>query len=797
MISQNLKSFRDEVMSYFLAQYGLKDPLTSNEEGFFAHFLQAISEGRINDTYDLKISDEHFLHQVNRLDYEFTKLFFDEKFYRKSNTDVESSGIDPFKHYMSTGWREGRDPTPDFSSYFYLENHEDVRQHGVNPFLHWALHGRVEQRVTKPPLNDKSMWKDVASNSVLLYSPVETYCFYLPQFHEIPENNAWWGDGFTEWTNTEKTLAMFHGHRQPRKPSDLGYYDLSKVCSIRKQAELARSYGISGFTFYYYWFDGARLLETPMDLLISNKDIDIKFNICWANENWTRTWDGLEKDVLIAQKHSAKNDRKIIKDMIPIMMDGRYTRVNGKPLVTIYRPDQLPDPNRTADIWRKTCRKAGVGEIYLCSTTSFINHDPTEIGFDAVIEFPPNNTAPKTAAIDECLWHHANEKRPAVFSLESVARGSEQYSSENYRIHRGVCPQWDNSARKGNQATIFVHDDPHIFEKWCDNAISDIVQSYSERSQRLLFINAWNEWAEGAYLEPDNVKGYEYLEALKKALQKHGALAAEYVGGHDRIQEDITGKKLAVILHAYYTDGIESVILKIAAEYPLIKFFISCPTDKQIELEGIISGLDIKSAIMPMENRGRDVRPFFKAVKLAYKEGYKYILKLHMKKSTHREDGEQWRNSLFDGLLGKNLASALRIFEKDPRSGLIGPNAHYLSLSFFLASNYGNLHTIASAFDVKLEDYLNCGFFAGTMFYIRTEAAVQFVRKLEGSVIFESETGQTDGTIAHAIERSFCIFCASHNFSVYGIETEKKLLSSFHSVHGRPGEEYDHAAQAS
>lgn len=348
---------------------------------------------------------------------------------------------------------------------------------------------------------------------------VRTIAFYLPQFHPFPENDLWWGEGFTEWTNVTKARPNYVGHDQPRVPADLGYYDLRLPEVMKKQAELASRYGVGGFCFYYYWFAGHRLLERPIEQMLASGEPDFPFCLCWANENWTRRWDGQEHDVLMAQKHSDEDDLAVIEDLARFFRSPNYIRVNGKPLLLVYRVTLFPDFARTSSLWRKYCRENGIGEIYLTQVESFelvsAGIRPEDLGCDAAVEFPPQGMAePRAPSGDIINQNFAG----AVADYRDLAVRYATRDLPPYKRFMGVMPGWDNTARRQNNSYSFENSSPGAFQAWLETSIKRTRQQYSGDEQ-LVFINAWNEWAEGAYLEPDKRFGHSFLQAHLNAIE--------------------------------------------------------------------------------------------------------------------------------------------------------------------------------------------------------------------------------------------------------------------------------------
>ncbi len=344
---------------------------------------------------------------------------------------------------------------------------------------------------------------------------VRLIAFFLPQFHPIPENDRWWGKGFTEWTNVTRARPNFAGHQQPHLPADLGFYDLRLAETRQAQADLARDYGIHGFCYYYYWFGGKRLLNRPLDEVLASGEPDFPFCICWANESWSRRWDGRESDILMAQQHSDTDDLAFIRHLQPLLRDQRYIRIHGRPLILVYRIGLFPDPARTAEVWREYCHRAGLGDIFLACVQSFgLTADPRDFGFDAVVEFPPHDLS---VPLDPQPPMDNPDFTGRVYDYRTTAENFMQRPLPEHLFFRTAMPSWDNTARRQDAGTIFLGSTPRLYEQWLSTLVEQ-TRALNPPGERFVFVNAWNEWAEGNHLEPDLRYGHGYLEATRAAL---------------------------------------------------------------------------------------------------------------------------------------------------------------------------------------------------------------------------------------------------------------------------------------
>ena len=337
--------------------------------------------------------------------------------------------------------------------------------------------------------------------------------FYLPQYHPIPENDEWWGRGFTEWHNVTKARPLFPGHYQPQLPGELGYYDL-RLPEVRiAQAELARAHGVHGFVYYHYWFHGRRLLERPFEEVLASGEPDFPFALCWANEEWTRGWDSQTGHVLVRQEFSEEDDRAHIRDLVRAFKDPRYITIDGRPLMLIYRPTLVPDLRRTSEIWRREVQRAGFPDLYLCWVESWGvppgGRGPAPFGLDASVGFMPVLGDELHPALETLRGHR-------VLDYQSAAESAMKHLDCAWKRFPAVMVGWDNTARRAQGATIYEGATPARYEHWLRVTADSLADVRAE--ENYLFILAWNEWAEGNHLEPDQRYGRAFLEATRSVL---------------------------------------------------------------------------------------------------------------------------------------------------------------------------------------------------------------------------------------------------------------------------------------
>ncbi len=584
-------------------------------------------------------------------------------------------------------------------------------------------------------------YRDHAAPALPVPLPARLVAFYLPQFHPIPENDAAWGEGFTEWRNVNRAMPQFDGHSQPRLSGELGDYDLRDPSVMHRQVELARTYGIGAFAFYFYWFNGHSPLESPLRHWLADPSLDLPFCLCWANESWTRRWDGRDNEVILGQQHSAEDDLAFIRHVARYLTDARYLRVDGRPVLLIYRPSLFPDIRETAARWRAECRTLGIGEIHLCYVQGFERPDPRDIGFDAAVEFPPNLTEPA----DITRWQRLVNPEFAgkVLDWRELPAHALGQEPPGYLLHPAVNPGWDNEPRRPGRGRILLHASPRRYRDWLAAAIGRACGGGAD----LVFINAWNEWAEGAVLEPDRRLGHAWLHATSQGLQR----AVPAISATPRP---------AAIVHAWYAEEFADILRRLAATGIGWRLVVTTAPERETEIRRALRASGLEGEIVVHENRGRDILPFLHVANRLLDEGVEIALKLHTKRSTHRGDGDRWRDEMLERLTTSTRAARiLEAFRSDRRLGTVAPEGHVLPMRTYLSANRDAIDYLVTRLGLRDRNYLRQRFIAGSMFWCRLESLRPLLDgHLEGWE-FEPEAGQLDGTFAHAIERviSLCV----------------------------------------
>jgi glycosyltransferase involved in cell wall biosynthesis len=454
---------------------------------------------------------------------------FDVEHYARSYPDVVAAGIDAFEHFVTYGYREGRSPSANFDAKFYWARYlgGDVEQ---NPFLHFLAHKHEPGVFGRMPENETSIAREVkrftrpgpdfeelAPLPASAPRRAKLLAYYLPQFHAFPENDTWWGKGFTEWTNLPRGLPRFAGHYQPRVPRDLGFYSLNHADTMRRQAEIAKAGGVFGFVFYFYWFNGKRLLDRPVDAFLADPSIQMPFCLMWANENWTRRWDGADSEVLMSQDYRLEDEERLLADFARHFRDRRYIRIQGRPLLMMYRPGLIKDCRKTLTRWRKRFKDTFSEDPLLVMGQTFMATDPSDFGMDGAIEFPPHKLTQDMPAINPSLHYLDLEFEGKAYRYDDVVRVSLEEPKPAYPLIKTIVPGWDNDARRQGKGLVLTESTPQKYQSWLTELVDRAVAS-PFFGEPIVCVNAWNEWCESAYLEPDLHYGSAYLNATARAV---------------------------------------------------------------------------------------------------------------------------------------------------------------------------------------------------------------------------------------------------------------------------------------
>lgn len=536
--------------------------------------------------------------------------------------------------------------------------------------------------------------KDAELECFLPYRPppkidpiVKIIAFYLPQFHPFPENDEWWGKGFTEWTNVGKAVPNYEGHYQPHCPIHFGYYDLRIPSVMEDQARVAREYGIYGFSYYFYWFSGKILMREPLEAMLGNPNVDIPFCLTWANENWSRRWDGKDNELLISQNHSAEDSIELIRYVSKYFEDPRYIRVDCKPVFIVYRADLIPNMAETIAAWREEARKLGFAGLYVIAAETDRAVDPSAFGFDAGVEFPPHRL--DNNSIVDSLKITNKDFAGKIFSYNAAANTYVTRPEPEYKVFRTAMLSWDNTARKQNAPYIYHGFSISAFREWLSALCHRVAKNprYGP-DEKLVFVNAWNEWAEGSHLEPDRRYGFSYLQSIHDVVTPFDQNCFQ--------SSDFPKEKTyegALIVHVEDASSWRNSRSLLENYSKMDMYITTCESTIFHEIK-----IDFPNAFIDIvENRGKDIRPFVYILKKIFPLKYKFACKILISDIC----GDEYQQKLLDLLNIISLNEIEEIFKNDDKCGLLvhnylkrkisSDNRSAISTTYPLLSEIGSL----------------------------------------------------------------------------------------------------------
>lgn len=666
----------------------------------------------------------------------FHKYKFDWQVYLKYNTDLLINNINDKKsatnHFIKIGHKENR------IHYIYKDTGSYIKNHIKNVSNDFA-ESDISKNIDYQKLTD-----------------VTTIAFYLPQFHEIKENNEFWGQGFTEWTNTTKAYPLFDGHYQPKLPRDFGFYDLKNNPGIIvKQAELAKSIGIDAFCFYYYRFGDKTLMEEPIENFVNNKNINFKFCLCWANENWTKTWDGLDKDLLIKQEYEESYD-SFLFDMLKYMHDHRYIKINNRPLLIIYKPNDIPNLSDRINVWNNIAITNKFDGICLM----YVNGNANLPEFDGQINFCPTGESIPNVSKDIAKNKdtYLNDFIENVNLYDYVETQKKYTKHIKPKLYPCVMPSWDNSPRRKTMASVFINDTPEAYSDWLFKAYKQ--SKYTEH--KLLFINAWNEWGEGAYLEPDLKYGFQKANcnAAVSIIRSMNIIKESDIIYNATPHKD-PSPKIAYIIHGFYEDLIPELLNKIRHTKEKFDLYITLPRNIPDYIYSSILRCNLHAYFLHVDNIGRDILPWILLNKQFDFKKYDAVCKLHTKKTNYdKEYGNYVKNKSICSLIKdrETIENNIKLI-RDGNSMIIPKY-----LKYNLKENIGSNESCIRSLCPKDIDLTNYYFGAGTMFWYDPKIINKiFDINITNSSSFQEEPIADDGTFVHAIERLFGVVVKDNN----------------------------------
>lgn len=681
-------------------------------------------------------------------------------------TQVRSVGWGPAQCLVI---RHGGDPAPQIGGF----QHPDCRDAALSMQLRGParriIHVPTARALCPTPIHGMNRMQHLAEcQKLLTLAPdqieadtrTRVLAHYEPTFYPVPETDIPLQKGYTDWWPVDRVRPGFVDHYQPHTPADLGHYDTRLADVLEDQKTMARRYGVTGFVVDYYNFNGRRFRFDPIEQLIASQD-GFGHCLCWANGDFFRTKDGVQKRVF-RQIYDEDTIDAVLDDAVLAARSPGAIMVDGLPLFVVRDPTALPDPEEFAETARARFAKAGFKGLHLAGLEQGARDaDMPETlhlpGFDALIEQPPSpKQLPRHARLDQTTDSTAGHISDYAQAME-IAQSRPRPALIPYP---SVYPGWDQAAL-GHDATLTLHGArPNLFQAHIEAQL-DRIDDQLIGDNRLLFVDGWNRWASGAHLEPDRAFGHSWLQALDQAVQHRNARP-----------EPPRSDDTVFVLHAYYMDVLDETLTRFEENGLRLPMFITTPEDKAASVHEILAAHGRDAEVCPFPNHGRDVLPFMRVLPRLQERGYRYVLKMHTKKSPHRDDGDVWREELYRAFADRDKIERLvNRFDHDPTLGIVGPASQILPLHDHLEDNYKHMSRLVQDMGSDLDDALrSLSFVAGTMFFARLSAFVPLQKLGLTPDDFETEAGQVDGTIAHAIERVTAVSAAINGRRVRSIE---------------------------
>ena len=603
-------------------------------------------------------------------------------------------------------------------------------------------------------------------------SRVKLFAFYVPNFSQFERDGVWPPQKTASWDEISNALPQYADHHQPHLPVELGFYDYRGPGILKKQVNLARQYGIAGFCFQYYWSPDNRPIDQPLDRFLVDASLDFEFCAAWNNEEA----NALASGKFIPSASASDHNIALIDSLLPAFTDKRYRRIDQKPVLIVAHPASLNNVPNTVFCWRKRASQIGLPGVYLIACTfGELNNDRYTNDFDRVIEFPPS--------MGEDVAHGRLSKlQPTnpgfsgrIYDYDALATCRDSNINISSTSFGAVVPSWDNEVLAPGAGFSFADATPEKYANWLSALVAVTAEKRPE--ERLIFINAWNAWSEGAHMEPDQRHGYGYLHAtatilLNLPLARNAKLIETINRSFAKRHETV------VILHIFYEDLIDTIFHNyLSALQHQCDLIVSVMQNISIASLKKIKEKFANCFVIEAENRGRDIRPFLIAFRKAHELGYLYGCKLHTKKSLQRFDGDEWRTQLFDALLSNanSVDNNVQRFKNEPTTGIIASaqSIHDLAEPASYAGNNAWLDIFLNRMkDEKTTIRYDFRFPAGSMYWFRVAALVQL---LDDSFVsleeFELEAGQLDGTLSHAIERIVGRITTYNGFEISSVPT--------------------------